>query len=239
MSLTRPDQDVTESKVEKAIQFLVSPQRDFIGHIETEDGKPPNSLHVGAEGVRKLRGDRSNETGDPFVETTLAFFDSNIPGSQRVHIILDEDWHNTSDPEFEVFGRHCVKGTDGARLAEPLEDYRWEDRVHSIRANSINIATHPRYAQIIESIIGKTRIERTRVGVCGVWTNIKIEYLMFNLATLPPYFPMSSIGVCEPLTAAPEQRWHDAAIEKFRLMGFQVLDTIPDYLRWMGLEIPD
>ena len=44
-------------------------------------------------------------------------FDANIPGSERISVVLDEDWHNSTHPEFEIFGRHCVKGTDGARLS--------------------------------------------------------------------------------------------------------------------------
>jgi hypothetical protein len=91
----------------------------------------------------------------------------------------------------------------------------------------------------LESIVGKTRPNRIHVGVYGVWTNIKVEYLLFNLLTLPPFFPLENVGVCEPLTAAPEQRWHDAAVEKFNLVGLQVFDNIPDYLKWMGLEVPE
>jgi nicotinamidase-related amidase len=227
------------SKIEKAIQFLVSPQRDFIGYIQTEDGRPPNVLHVGAEGVAKLRGKESDKEDDPFVNTTKRLFDANIPGSERISVVLDEDWHNSTHPEFEIFGRHCVKGTDGARLVGDLEDYRWEENVHVLRANSINVASDPRYAQILEDIVGKTRVDRIHVGVYGVWTNIKVEYLMLDLLTLPPRFPIECIGVCEPLTAAPEQRYQDSAMEKFSLMGFQLFDNIPDYLRWMGLEITD
>ncbi len=225
------------AQIEKAIQFLVCPQRDFIGHIETEDGKPPNALHVGVEAVRKLRGDGSANGSDPFVDTTLAFFDASIPGGERVSIVIDEDWHNSNSPEFEIYGRHCVKGTDGARLVGALEQHRWEDKVHVIRANSINLASHPRYAQVLDAICGKTRPERMRVGIYGVWTNIKVEYLAVNLMTFAPQLPTASIGVCEPLTAAPDPRWHDAAIEKLRLMGIQVFDTIPEYLRWMGLTV--
>ena len=40
---------------EKIIQFLVSPQNDFIQRIEP-GGEPPNKLHVGPKAVTKLRG---------------------------------------------------------------------------------------------------------------------------------------------------------------------------------------
>lgn len=225
------------SKIEKAIQFLVSPQRDFIGHLPPDTTVPPNELHVGPDAIRKLRGEATAGSPDPFVDTTRLFFDPAIPGTERVHLILDEDWHNSNHPEFMFFGRHCVKGTEGAKLVGDLDDYRWQDNVHVIRANSMNVAHHPHYEQIMASIIGDTRPEHIRVGVYGVWTNVKVEYLLFNLQTLPPFFSPAFLGICEPLTATPNQRWHAAALEKFEMLGYQVFDNIPDYLRWMGLEI--
>lgn len=237
MSLTAVPRDTASVPLEKVIQFLVSPQRDFIGRIKTEDGQPPNALHVGPEAVRKLRGDRAKGEPDPFIETTLAFFDSNNPGSERVSIILDEDWHNSSDPEFQIYQPHCIKGSDGARLVGRLDDYRWEDNVYTIRANSINVSTHPHYRHILDTVCGTTRIERIRVGIYGVWTNIKVEYLALNLHTIAPFFPTSSIGICEPLTAVPDRHQHDAAIEKLALMKFQVFYDIPSYLKWMGMEM--
>lgn len=223
--------------IEKAIQFIVSPQRDLIGLPHERDDPDASDMYVGEEAVRKLRGYPTKGEPDPFVETTNKFFDTNIPGSERVSVVIDEDWHNSNHPEFMIYGRHCVKGTDGAKFVGKLESYRWEDKVHIIRANSINIANHPHFSEILQSIIGDTRPEHMRIGVYGVWTNIKVEYLLFNLHTLAPYFPPTLIGVCEPLTATPNQQWHDSAIEKFNLMGYQVFDDITTYLKWMGLEV--
>lgn len=237
MSLTRATRATADAPLEKVIQFLVSPQRDFIEPFETDDGQPPNKLHIGAEAVRKLRGDHAKGEPDPFIQTTLTLFDPGIPGSERVSVILDEDWHNSSDPEFQIYQPHCIKGSDGARLVGSLDDYRWEDNVYTIRANSINVSRHPHYRQILDTVCGKTPVERIRVGIYGVWTNIKVEYLALNLNTLAPCFSTSSIGICEPLTAAPDPRWHDASIEKLALMKFQVFHDIPSYLKWMGLEV--
>jgi nicotinamidase-related amidase len=217
----------------KAIQFLVSAQRDFIGRISTPDSKP-NELHVGAEAVAKLRGDGRGV--DPFVDTTREILDGELASGERVQVVLDEDWHNANCPEFEVYGRHCVKGTDGASLIGELEDHRWEDNVHIIRANSINIASDPRYEQTLTKVCGSTPTDRVHVGLYGVWTNIKIEYLAVNLLTFPPHFPAANIGICEPLTATPNVAWHDGSIEKLRMMGFNVFDDVDGYLKWLGVR---
>jgi nicotinamidase-related amidase len=225
--LTAPD---------KAIQFLVSPQRDFIGRIRTSDGKPPNSLHIGPNGVSKLRGDPKNGAQDALVETVRRIITTKLPSGEPIQVVLDEDWHNANCPEFAVFGRHCVKGTDGAALVGDLGELRWEDNVHVIRANSINIASDPQYSKTLDELCGSTPPDRIHVGIIGVWTNIKVEYLAVNLMTLPPCFAPERVGICEPLTAAPEKSWHDSAIDKLKMMGCQVFQDIPSYLRWMGIS---
>jgi len=220
----------------KAIQFLVSAQRDFIGRIHSPDGEKPNALHVGAEAVTKLRGDGHRDSPDPFVDTTREILDAELGSGERVQVVLDEDWHNANCLEFEVYGRHCVKGTDGASLIGELEDHRWEDNVHIIRANSINIASDPRYQQTLTKVCGSTPIDRVHVGLYGVWTNIKIEYLAVNLLTFPPHFPAANIGICGPLTATPNVAWHEGSLEKLRMMGFCVFDDVGSYLTWMGVR---
>lgn len=223
--------------IEKAIQFLVNPQRDFIGVKGYELSDIESSLHVGQESIKKLRGNGKPKSIDPFVDTVKLLFDRNIPGTEKLSVVIDEDWHNSNDPEFMFAGRHCVKGTDGAKLVGDLDKYRWEENVFILRTNSINVGTHPHYHQFMKTIVGDTRTEKMRVGAFGVWTNIKVEYLLLNLQTNFPNFPPALIGICEPLTATTDHRMHEAAIEKFELIGYRVFEEIPEYLEWMGLEL--
>jgi hypothetical protein len=223
-------------QIEKAIQFLVNPQKDFIGRMVSDQDGGFSSLHVGKEAIKKLRGDNKNNLEDPFVSTTKSLFDKERPGTEKVSVVLDEDWHNSNEPEFMFAGRHCVKGTDGAKLVGDLELYRWQENVHVLRANSLNVGAHPHYSQIMETIVGDTEPTKIRVGVYGVWTSVKVEYLLLNLQTLPPKFPPTLLGVCEPLTAAPDIKMHEAALEKLEMLGVQIFYKIPDYLRWMGIE---
>ncbi len=213
---------------DKSIQFLVCPQVDFIGRLHC-GGQPSHKLHVGASALRRLRGDRLPGSPDPYVDTVQALMAVDDP---PCHLVLDEDWHPASCEEFPVFGPHCVKGSPGARLVGALEELRWHRRTHVLRANSLNVAASPRYADLLSEVVGATRPERVRVGVFGVWTHVKVEYLLLNLTTLPPRF--TQVAVCGPLCASPRRDDHIYALRKLRALGYRVFDEIPDYLRWMG-----
>lgn len=220
------------ARIDRVLQFLVCPQRDFIGRLD--DGRlPSNRLHVGSFATTRLRGTGLAGAPDPYVDTVRTLVDPERPGSDRVRLILDEDWHPNRCDEFAVFGRHCVKGSDGARLVGALEDLRWRPQTRVIRANSINVGSSPRTREIIEEALGGARIEHTRVGVFGVWTHIKVEYLLLHLSTMAPVFP--HIAVCGPLCASPNEDDHRTALKKFRALGFEVFDDIPSYLDWLGV----
>lgn len=218
--------------IEKVLQFLICPQEDFIGRL-ANGALPSNRLHVGAFATQRLRGTGLRGASDPYVETVRHMLDPKVSGSERVHLILDEDWHPRRCDEFAVFGEHCVKGQDGARLVGELEELRWHPRSHVLRANSLNIGASPRTAELLNELLGGTRIERVRVGVFGVWTHIKVEYSLLYLSTMPPCF--TNIGVCAPLCASPNNEDHVQALKKFRSLGYQVFEKIPDYLEWLGI----
>ena len=220
---------------DKVIQFLVCAQNDFIGRIRPDE-IPPNELHVGHEASIKLRGQGGRS--DPFVEAGARFFNDSISGADKIHIILAEHWHSVDDyDEFNIWGRHSVEGTDGVKLPEELEQYRSHPRCHSIRANSINISTDPRYKTTIEEAIGNTKPNLIRAGIIGVYTEINVEYLIIALNTVYPGLSFDSIGVCEPLCASNRKEDHDNAIGKFRNFGVQVFCDREEYCReWLGLD---
>lgn len=218
------------SGVDRAIQFLVCPQRDFIGRLAAEQ-EPPNRLHVGHRGVERLRG--AQDGRDLFVETTRRFYGDD---AEHVQVVIDEDWHPRSWWEFDVFGEHCIKGSAGAQLVGGLETYRWHARTHVLRANSINVAAHAGYQPLLESLIDGRKPSRVKVGAYGVWTNIKVEYLLLNLMTMAPSFPVKNLAVLEPLCACPDPTDHDDAIRKLSNLGVTIFRDVRDYLAWMGLS---
>lgn len=225
-------------QVEKTLQFLVCPQNDFIDGVDA-NGKTRavNKLHVGPDGARKLRGDPARNEPDYFVETVSRFFDDQISGTENLTVIIDEDWHPKMCDEFAVFGPHCIKGQWGAELPGQLEEHRRHRRCQFIRANSINIASDHRYEKVLRQVCGNTKSDRIRVGVLGVWTHVKVEYLLIGLNTLWPNIPFSQMGVCEPLCAAPDKEMHRLALDKLRSFTVNVFGDRDDYCRnWLGLR---
>ncbi len=226
-----------QNQIEKIIQFLVCPQNDFIDRIKKGQRKK-NKLHIGYPGSIKLRGDKENGEPDFFIETVARLFNNSVEGSENIYVIIDEDWHPKSCEEFKVFKPHCVKGTDGAKLPGKLEDFRRHPRTRIIRANSINIASAPNYSKTLEEVCGNTRVSNIRVGIIGVWTHVKVEYLMFNLHTIWPKFYFDQMAVCEPLCASPVNEFHNIAIKKFRDdFKIRIYDNIDRYCsEWLGLN---
>lgn len=218
----------------RVIQFLVCPQNDFIGRrSEAPEGWKFSTLHVGDEAVERLRGKGTEGSPDPFVEAVERLYD---PGTwSNVRVVMDVDFHPERCPEFEVFGPHCVRGTWGAKLVSRLDRFLWDPRTQVIRANSLNVAAdRERYCAVINWAKGDHYPEDVRVGVFGVWTHVKVEYLIFNLMTVPPYFRPDRIGVCAPLCASPNPRDHEAALDKFRrVLGVNVFESVEEYFSWL------
>ncbi len=77
--------------------LIIDLQRDFVD--------PGGVLYY--EGAEKVV--------DYIVSLAERFKEDNLP------IITTQDWHDEDDREFEVWPKHCVAGSDGARLTEKLE----------------------------------------------------------------------------------------------------------------------
>jgi hypothetical protein len=219
-----------------SIQFLVSCQLDFIGTADEmpELWKPrakgKKHVHVGAANVVRLRSPKEG-LGDPLTETALNLLHND---DTKVFVISDEDWHTTDCQEFDEWGCHCQKATKGARLPSELEGHRWHRQFRFIRANSLNVATDPRYLTIMKELTKSQSNSEVRIGILGVYTHLKVDYLVMNLITLAECsFKAEQIKVCEALCASPDKNDHDAAIRKFRSLGVECIESIADYRAWM------
>ncbi len=258
------------------LQFLVCPQRDFIGtraelepslikelaqspqpvaagganghagagldRVELENFwdvvADKRKLHVGREAVHKLRG-KDPAKHDPFVSCVKRLYAGEIPGlGENLRVVLDEDWHPRACSEFPIFGVHCVKGSEGAMLVGELQQYRWHDKTHQLRANSINPAANPvEYHKLLEEALDGEKPEHVKAGIMGVWTHIKVEYLAVALNTMWPFLKTSQIGICAPLCASPYSADHEYALEKFKKLKFEVFDNLDAYLEWFADDV--
>lgn len=228
------------SSSELLIHFLVSPQLDFIGlpgefpgsSDDPESTQYPE-VHIGEECARRLRG--SGKPGDdPFVDFTLKLLERTSP---EVRIVTDEDWHTPQSDEFITFGKHCLMGSSGAKLPERIEEKRWHEHFSYIRANSLNISTDPRFSDEMNRLVKNFPRNRIKVSLSGVYSHLKVDYLLLNLRTQEPIFDPKQIAVCEFLCASPEMDDHVAAMRKFSQMKISILQNQDEFEEWLGTPI--
>jgi len=107
---------------------------------------------------------------DPILRWVEDFKKENLP------IITTQDWHDPNDKEFDIWPKHCVADTDGARLTEKLEKALKDYPHHfSVRKN--------RYSAFhntdLEKIIKEKHINE--MYVCGVVTHICVLFTVEEL----------------------------------------------------------
>lgn len=206
-------------------------QNDFVAPMNT--GAPlPNELHIGRAESRRLLGDPE---GAWTAEGPLArFLGAFLTGAGRDHASVHiRDWHDPEDPatrtHLEQFGSHCVRGTRGAEFVVPL-------------APVLNAGGLVVDSEVLSDFVGTT-LEQTlrpllsgpvRAGIIGVWTDFKVHYLAYELQTR---LGLRDVAVCSALTASRSRLAHRQALEHMAVnLGVTVIDSIPEFLAWLGIE---
>ncbi len=91
-------------------------------------------------------------------------------------IITTQDWHDENDDEFKKWPVHCVAGSDGARLVEPLEErlknYHKHYAVKKTRFSAF-------YKTNFDGLIKRLRFEE--FDVVGVVTHICVLFTVEEL----------------------------------------------------------
>jgi len=207
-------------------------QNDFVAPMKA--GAPlPNQLHIGRAESRRLLGDPEGPWTE---EGPLARFLSAFrAGAGRDHASVHiRDWHDPEDPatraHLEHFGSHCVRGTSGAEFVAPL----------ALVVNAGGIVVD---SAVLSDCVGTT-LEGTlrplltppvRAGIIGVWTDFKVQYLAYELQTR---LGLRDVAVCGALTASRSRLAHRQALEHMAAnLGVTVIDSIPEFLGFLGIEI--
>ena len=132
--------------------LVIDVQRDFVD--------PGGALYF--EGAEKVV--------DPILDLVEEFKREDLP------IFTTQDWHDPDDREFEVWPKHCVAGTDGARLTErlerALEGYEKHYAVKKTRFSAF-------YKTDFERMIGELGVDEFEV--VGVVTNICVLFTVEEL----------------------------------------------------------
>jgi len=122
-------------------------QRDFVD--------PGGALYF--EGAEKVI--------DYVVDLVRKFKGENLP------IITTQDWHDEDDEEFKVWPKHCVAGTDGARLTRRLEEeLKGYEKHYSVKKTRFSAF----YKTNFEDLIKELSIDEFEV--VGVVTNICVMF---------------------------------------------------------------
>ena len=217
---------------DRVILFTQSLQNDFVRKLAP--GEPlPNLLHVGREESRRLLGEDPAE--GPLARFLRAFAEG--PRHVSVHI---RDWHSAEDPpqraHLEHFGAHCLRGSEGARFIPPLEALIEGSGGGAIVIDSPGLTDFEGtpLAATLRERLGAADLPRAKAGIVGVWTDVKVQYLAYELATR---LGIEQIAVSSALVASRSRARHRAALEHLReMLGVLVFDSTPEFLAWLEVD---
>jgi nicotinamidase-related amidase len=206
-------------------------QNDFVAPLPA-DAPLPNELHIGRSESRRLLGDPEGNWKEegPLARFLRAFRAGAGRGHSGIHV---RDWHDPGDPatraHLDHFGPHCLRGTVGAQFVDPL--------VPLVEAGGTLVDS-----AVLSDFVGTTLDgalrpllgPEVRAGIIGVWTDFKVQYLAYELMTR---LGLREIAVCGALTASRSRLAHRQALEHLSAnLGVAVIDSIPEFLAWLGVE---
>lgn len=209
----------------KAILITQCLQNDFVQPLGPQDALP-NRLHIGFSEARRLMGD------DP-AQGPVAKVMSWACRQPREDLLLVHvrDLHASDDPRqrthLEQFGRHCISGTPGADLAFAVAANRLNEP-EEIQSLTLNDFQDTRLAEVLAPYASTS----VPVGLVGVWTEAKILFLAYELATR---YPRLRLAVCSALTASSTREGHFLALAQLsRLLGVRVIDSVGLFQEFLG-----
>jgi nicotinamidase-related amidase len=215
-----------------SLLFTESLQHDFVGPVPA--GAPlPNALHIGRAESRRLLGDPDGpwQHEGPLARFVTAWASGADPDHRAIHI---RDWHDSRDPEtrrhLDHFGDHCIRGTPGAEFVAPLRPLVETGRVVDSAIVSDFVGTD--LEATLKPLVGDGN--GVRAGIIGVWTDFKVQYLAYDLVTR---LGLDEIAVCGALCASRSRIHHREALEHLSSnLGVVVLDSLPEFLSWLGIR---
>lgn len=206
-------------------------QNDFIAPIPS--GQPiPNKLHIGREESLRLVG--ADPAKGPLVRALSA-----CASAEHVRVVHIRDWHDPDDPrqqaELEFFGSHCIMGSHGAKFVDAVEAFsRDRGRSAIVDATGINDFEDTPLADTLEALVDDYSRAEVPVGVIGVWTNVKVHYLLYDLKTRAGFH---NLATCSKLVSAPDRVEHRNALRQLEtVLGVKVFHEIDEFLAFLGVR---
>ncbi|MCB1166865.1 MAG: isochorismatase family protein, partial [Leptospiraceae bacterium] len=208
----------------KGILITQCLQNDFVQPLDRYDPLP-NQLHVGYEESRRLLMGQLED--DPVRLIVGWAYDQPESDLEIVHI---RDWHNPDDStqaaHLRQFGSHCIRNTPGA-------DFVFSDRIQNNRQHTILDATglNDFHDTEIAKLLDRYRGQPLRVGIMGVWTEAKVYFLTYEIATRYPEF---QIAICSALCASSSRSMHFYALDQIRnILGVEVISSPSSFAEFL------
>lgn len=200
-------------------------QNDFVKPIDIHEPLP-NLLHIGFEESKRLMGESPK---DSMLINLMNW--AYKRSKSDLEIINIRDWHDPNDPKqkahLELFGDHCLQNTLGAEFV--FESSRKKERdliVDSIGLNDfVETSLYDHLSSYNKS---------TKIGLIGVWTEAKILFLAYELATKYPHF---EIVVCSALTASSSTHMHFLSLDQIsKILNVRVLSSVNEFASYLSTD---
>jgi protein-tyrosine phosphatase/nicotinamidase-related amidase len=201
-------------------------QNDFVQPVDIHDPLP-NALHIGYQESKRLIGEFPKE--GMLMSLMKWAYDQK---QDDLEIINIRDWHDLNDlaqiTHLAQFGPHCLQNTKGAEFV--FEGVRKKEREVIINASGLNDFLETD----LEKTLAKYKGQETRIGLIGVWTEAKITYLCYELASRYPNF---EIAVCNALTASSSTHMHFVSLEQLKkILGIKLFSSVTEFAAFLKGE---
>ncbi|PJZ51767.1 dual specificity protein phosphatase family protein [Leptospira adleri] len=219
-------------QIPKAILLTQCLQNDFTSLLEKYDPLP-NALHVGYQEAKRLLGEMI-EYGP--IHSLIEWAYSVDPND--LWIVHIRDWHDASDSSqkdhLRQFGSHCIKDTKGAEFV--FESWLQEEqkkRHRIVDASGLNDFVKTDLEEILKPLIGHP----LKVGISGVWTEAKVQFLAYDIKTR---YPEWEIAICSALTASSSIGMHFIALDQLKeILGIKIFPSIGAFTSFLSGTVPN
>jgi hypothetical protein len=221
----QPDMSLLRAPVVDAILITQTLQRDFIQPLQPGE-QLPNLVHVGRLEAERLTG----EGGDLVRFLELAH---RIPPERLAIIHILDDHDPILDREhLEQFQPHCLSGSEGAKLIEPIDKLAQErPNTFFVRASDLADLKGKDLQRTLREILAGRGINEVRIGVVGVWTNAKVSFLLYDLHSQEG---ARNLATCSALTASNSLSRHFDALDHLHgILGVNVQHSSACFLDWL------
>lgn len=210
----------------KSVLLTQCLQRDFVEPVSPFEPLP-NRLHVGHEEAARLLG--PDPTAGPLMQLMRWAREQDPASLAVVHV---RDWHDPDSPaqraHLQTFGPHCLRGTPGAAFVfDQGEGLAPNERI--VDASGLNDLEGTTLEATLRSFAAG---EPLRVAVIGVWTEAKVSFLLYDLATR---LGVDELATCSALTASSSRAQHFIALDQLRrILGVNVIDGVAGLVDWLS-----